>query len=816
MEKMWNVYLIHHSHTDIGYTERQEKIMRYHYDFIRQAIEILDDIHSGKTTGCDGFVWQCENHWQIENFYQMADEELKKKFEAYVRSGEIGLSGNYLNMTELVSAPVLNDSLDKMQAYGEKTGHPIVAGMSADINGLAWGYADALYNHGVRYFYTALHPHHGMFPNYHKTLPYYWEGPSGNRVLMWNGDHYHLGNEMFFSPHSGSAYTIRDELYDHINSKLFYDVEDEEAAEEAALHTRIERYLHNLEDEKYPYSMVPFMVSGAITDNAPPSKEIARRVNKLNEYYKGKIHFQMATLEQFFQEVEKQAKDIPVYRGDFTDWWADGIGSTPHPVKLYLDAERKYSLCEKMDPEGTRGSAELKEKAREELMMYAEHTWGYSSSVSEPWDSMVGSLELKKDAYAIDANTDISRNLDILMAQEGEVSIRQDKPQRYVIINPHDEVLHTNAYIYIEFWEYIDGKPFDASRMDLVVRNTETGEIIPSQLKQIARALQVELEVSMKPHEKFIAEITRKEKPYFTIQNYAHVGAEGVEDILQDSNNRLDEDVIDTDDFHIETDGNGIKKIIWKKDGSDLIKEKGTAAFSGVYEITPMDGVSACEVRRRMGRNRKSKGTIRSFSQLKNRKIVENGAVYCALELSYELKGTRLYDIFLKVYKHMPKIEATVRIHKTSRWEPENLYISLPFTAGKGSELYIDKTGCVIRPGIDQLPGTCQDFYLIQNGVAWTSKEKTVSIITKDAPLISLGGLEAKRINLCNGKDTKRNQSEVYSWPMNNFWETNFKVDLGGFYEFRYILDVEEGEEIHDTFRRCQAENEGILTGYTE
>ena len=78
--------------------------------------------------------------------------------------------------------------------------------------------------------------------------------------------------------------------------------------------------------------MGPFMVSGAITDNAPPSKEIARRVNKLNEYYKGKIHFQMATLEQFFQEVEKQAKDIPVYRGDFTDWWADGIGSTPLPV----------------------------------------------------------------------------------------------------------------------------------------------------------------------------------------------------------------------------------------------------------------------------------------------------------------------------------------------------------------------------------------------------------------------------------------------------------------------------------------------------
>ena len=37
--KNWTIYLIHHSHTDIGYTERQEKLMKYHKDFILQAIE---------------------------------------------------------------------------------------------------------------------------------------------------------------------------------------------------------------------------------------------------------------------------------------------------------------------------------------------------------------------------------------------------------------------------------------------------------------------------------------------------------------------------------------------------------------------------------------------------------------------------------------------------------------------------------------------------------------------------------------------------------------------------------------------------------
>ena len=61
---------------------------------------------------------------------------------------------------------------------------------------------------------------------------------------------------------------------------------------------------------------------------------------------------------------------------------------------------------------------------------------------------------------------------------------------------------------------------------------------------------------------------------------------------------------------------------------------------------------------------------------------MENGDVYCALELSYDLKGRKLYDIFLKVYKHMPKIEATVRIHKISRWKKEKGF-TIPSAAAR-------------------------------------------------------------------------------------------------------------------------------------
>lgn len=819
-ERTWNVYVIQHSHTDIGYTERQDKIIRYHYDFIRQAIDILDEIH-GNGEAPEGFVWQCENYWQVENFYEMADEAYRKKFEYYVSTGEIGLSGNYLNMTELVSGPALDHALEKMEAYGKSIGHPITAGMCADINGMAWGYGEALYRHGVRCFYSCLHPHHGMFPLYKKVLPFYWETPEGNRLLVWNGDHYHLGNELFLAPHGGTAYMIHDEFSPLIaqNQILNRDAEDTHEMEMKIATARMERYLDNLEQEGYPYHLVPLMVSGTITDNAPPGGSVADRLAELNQYYGGKIVFKMVNLEQFFEKVEKECGadgSIPVYRGDWTDWWADGVGSTPSEVKLYREAVRKYDICRKLDPDCELGNPQLLDCSAKELMLYAEHTWGYSSSVSEPWESLVSALELKKGAYAVNGNTHIAKNLDQILAAKGEVSIRQDKPQVYRVINPHDCSLYTKACLYIEFWEYIDGVRYDCS-LPIEVVDCATGEIIPCQVKRIARAAQIEIEISMKAKEERRVAVRLAERRYETTKNYAHIGAEGVEDLLVQEEFRRDEDQIETDYFVIRmAEEKGISSIIRKSDGRELIRpDSYEGAFSGVYEVTdPV--ISACETRRRMGRNRKSKATRRYRSVLRNREIVEDGDVYTAAALEYTLEGNGMYTVFLKAYRHQPRLEVMVRIHKESRWEPENLYVALPFTAGKESCTYVDKTGCIIRPGIDQLPGSCQDFYLIQNAVLWQDGENSVAVITKDAPLVTLGDLEARPIVLCSGGDWERNHSRVWSWVMNNYWETNFKVNLGGFYEFAYTLISKEDGTPEELYRLCEAENEGLLAYYTE
>lgn len=817
MNRKWKVFLIHHSHTDIGYTERQDKITRYHSDFIKQAIKILDNIHEKNLTEYQGFKWQCENFWQVQQFWKSASETEKEHFAAYVRSGEIGVSGNYLNMTDLVLEKAFDNVLSEMDAFSKKLGHIFSCGMCADVNGLAWGYPDILYKHGVQCFYTALHPHHGMFPLYKKVQPYYWETPKGNKLLMWNGDHYHVGNEMFFSPHAGSNYTFFDEYSSAINNNqiLNKDPDTVDKDELQICTTRIQRYLENLESEKYPYDLVPFMVSGAITDNAPPSIEIAKRVHELNEYFHGDVIFQMATLEDFFDAVKASCDDIPTYRGDFTDWWADGVGSTPAATKIYLDAARKYQLCEKLDAKHEIASDNLMMSAAKNLMLYAEHTWGYSSSVSEPWDSMVEQLEYKKTAYATNANTEVSSALDHILASKGEVSIQQGKPQHYIVINPHAQHLHTTCYLYIEYWEYIDGLRYD-STMPIIVSDSETGEHLPSQVKRIARATQVEVEIDMAAEMTRHLEIHLDPHPYYpeiTIRNHAHIGADGVQDIL--SVPREDEEEIDTDFFDVYFDGtHGIQRIIWKKDGTDLLRaDRKQAPFAGIYEITDIVP-DPCTVRKLMGRNRKAYNTRRYQAVLQDRRIRENGDVYTAIELNYALKGTRIYSVFLKIYKHIPQIEINVRVHKTSHWEPENLYIPLPFTAGGETVFYVNKTGCIMRPGIDQLPGTCQDFYLVQDALVWKNKKRCVSVITKDAPLIAMGDLEAKRIRLCDPTDKTQNERLVYSWPMNNFWETNFKVDLAGFYEFRYLFTVNDNADEKETFVNSTALDEGIITGY--
>ena len=117
-----------------------------------------------------------------------------------------------------------------------------------------------------------------------------------------------------------------------------------------------------------------------------------------------------------------------------------------------------------------------------------------------------------------------------------------------------------------------------------------------------------------------------------------------------------------------------------------------------------------------------------------------------------------------------------------------------------------------MRPRVDQLPGTCIDFYAVQNGLVFRKEESSLIVTTPDVPLVWMGTLRPHPIRLMG--EGAPNADETYSWVMNNFWETNFKASLGGFYQFHYSLELSDTQDVQAAFRKAEALCEGVLSFY--
>ena len=135
-------------------------------------------------------------------------------------------------------------------------------------------------------------------------------------------------------------------------------------------------------------------------------------------------------------------------------------------------------------------------------------------------------------------------------------------------------------------------------------------------------------------------------------------------------------------------------------------------------------------------------------------------------------------------FRDLPHFELIARLIKTDVREPEGFYVLFPF-AVKGGVWHLDKPGALIRPGLDQLPQTCTDYYLVQHGAVLAGSDCGVAWATLDAPMIQLG-----QLRLWTYSTRIEPTGSLYSWLTNNKWETNFRLSCGGAYDFRYQIQV--------------------------
>ena len=142
------VYLLPHSHVDIGYTHRQDDVVKRQWQNIETALELASKTASYPEGA--RFKWNAEVLWAVDAYLRQAPPEKQQRFVDAVRSGQIGLDALYGNeLTGLCRPEELVRLMQWGVTIGRRCGVKVESAMISDVPGLTWGTVAACAQAGV-------------------------------------------------------------------------------------------------------------------------------------------------------------------------------------------------------------------------------------------------------------------------------------------------------------------------------------------------------------------------------------------------------------------------------------------------------------------------------------------------------------------------------------------------------------------------------------------------------------------------------------------------------------------------------------------
>lgn len=757
--KPFKVFLVLHSHIDIGYTERQEKMAIYQADFIKQAVDLALSPRQAERDSRSKFKFTAEGFWAVEQYLARYGEEGKKKLIQAVKSGCFELTGGYLHFAELLDYPNLSHSLDYSGDFVRENGlPPIETTMSCDINGFSWGFADALYDHGIRFLSTNINTHHGGVPFGKPLVPFWWESPKGKKIFVWNGLTYHRANILGLIPPAAPGGTPGVPGMKNIDAPCI-KIENGDYA-----YGKLKEMIEALRGFGYTYDFVPVMASGVYTDNSPVGDAHCGLIADFNEKYGDEIQVETVTLGELYRFLMERGEDYPTYAGDWNDWWTDGVISTPNETKLFRNAQRVDRLVEKLDPEMSVVSLQEHEAIRKNLILYAEHTWGHSNSCSDPYHILVTQLDMRKAKLAIDADVMASHALDRVCRRLGEGEFTCVRPFTYHVVNPHPFPKEDVIYLPTDFWEDDHYMGRGIRVVDDAGRSYQTQRAFT--LRGTAVACPIHMEAGERRTLRLEFSPDLPERPLITARKIT--GMETMENKT----------------CRIAFGPQGVTSIVCKETGEELLDASAPALGAPVYQVFP-GGQRGEAAGFGYSARRKPRMEI-SLPELISFEVAEEGEVLTHLKATYRIRGAVEAYTHIYIFPALSKILVRSELAKDLVRDPEGMYVSLPVSQ-EGGQWYIDKAGAYFMPG-QQLPNGCCDYYSFHRGVVLSGGKAGVVINSLDTPLVAIN-----RLKLWDYTTTPDTRGPLYFWVCNNKWETNFRTQCAGYLETRYVMDVRPG-----------------------
>ena len=738
------IYLIHHSHTDIGYTNDQPVVWDLYTRFIDEALDLAERYAESSSDGA--FRWTIETTSTLQAWLRYASTRDIERLQVLERSGRIEITGMFAHLTPLVDTDQLAESFQLLRTLRQDYGFTIRHTMNCDVNGVNWPFVDVLLDCGIEGHSMAINSHFGgaLTP---RPYPFLWQGPSGRTLPVFNGWNYDKGWHEGIGRDTHDFETVRWPRLQRYLTKIGYP-----------LPILMLQSIHPYGDVGTAYDYTTFIDGWNKAEKSP--------------------RIVMATPSIWWDAVKSHLSELSTLRGDWTDFWNFGAISSARETAINRRSRQHLrnadaifaalaNLTDKT-PWATQSFGRYREKAYWNLHFWDEHTWGADTSISQPSGEDTYSQWNHKASYAYTA-----RSLSQLLQRDAVADlarlVARDNAGDLLVMNPLPWP-HTVSGRVPNFVLEPRGLPDDSTagrhHQDRNARlDQETGIALPPTVlegfgyKVVQRADLIDLS----KHTVVTDDATTENHRYRLTFDRTTGGITSLYD------KDLEHEWVDTaapyrlnayvHEEVADTSHPWPRSLIFHQDRN-----------AEVAEVPP-------------GWNTEWQARRASTTRVLSHKVFKTPLGTTVVQ---ELEAPGVHGVLIQRI-FLPVDENFIECH--SIWEmrmvdhPEATYVLFPFSL-PGATVRYDAGGQPVIPEDDQLPGVCRDYFTVQNWVDFSNDALGITVTMPENPLVQLGdfhfGHYQRRFNL--------ERPHLLGWVTNNYWETNFRAYQPGQVEARYRL----------------------------
>ena len=675
------------------------------------------------------FHFSLDGYWSAEEFLANRSEQDRQEFLGLVRQGRIIVPPQYANLlTGLPTVETLLRSLYGGYHFNREQGRSISYANISDVPSYTGSYPSILVAAGLKYFLHASNGYRGpfiMLGRMNEKSPWYWEGPDGHRILTWSALSYHQSRIMFGLPPKLPA--IRDSLPIFLQSYTRPDYKSD--------------------------GVIVFGTQWENTDLNPDQMGDFPVWNQLYAY--PKIH--ISGVGEAMEYVARQMGDaVPVLHGDGGPYWEDGAGSDALHTAMARQNEYRALTAEKFSSISALANLRLQPEQTllnalwRNLVLSNEHTWEADRGITDPQsEESVKQLDVK-DARATDARRLVNHLLERTLSALADLV--PDGSGTLIVFNSLN-------------WQRTSLVEADIDR-GLEIVDLSTRQVVPFEVLNTGKSLR---------HIRFLASdvpaIGYKSYQLRAAKSEPPAPAAVVASVLENRYYRVE----------LDASSGGIRSIFDKELNRELVDSSSPYRFNQYVYVTGADegpnrliDYSTVTPVPKLTPHVAAGGRIRSVESLPL-------GEFAWLESSGVNTPQIASEIILP--KDQKRIEIVNHVHKDKVYTKEGVYFAFPFAMQHPQFKYAIQNG-YIDPARDLLPGAGHEWFSVQQWVAAQQGGVAAAIVPVDAPLVTLGDIVRGTwpVEFGDRKGT------IFSYVMNNYWDTNYVAGQGGDFTFRYVV----------------------------